>query len=75
MRLEVEKKRHSSGDYEKESKMHKRVSSLRQTKEAEKEVRVEEKEVTSVEDVEQVLPPMEPAEPIQSGEDVYKRQI
>ena len=43
----------SSGDYEK-NKMHKRASSLRQTKEAEKEVRVAEKEVTSVEDVETV---------------------
>ena len=37
----------------------KRASSLRRTKETEKEVRVEEKEVTSVEDTEQMLPPME----------------
>ena len=35
--------------------MHKRASSLRRMKEAEKEVRVEEKEVTSVEDVEPVV--------------------
>ena len=34
--------------------MHKRASSLRRTKEAEKEVRMDEKEVTSVEDVEMV---------------------
>ena len=39
--------------------------SLRRTKEAEKEVRAEEKEVTSVEDAEQMLPPMEPVKPVQ----------
>ena len=43
----------------------KRASSLRRTKEAEKEVRAEEKEVTSVEDAEQMLPPMEPVKPVQ----------
>ena len=37
----------------------KRASSLRRMKEAEKEVRVEEKEVTSVEDAELMLPPMD----------------
>ena len=43
----------------------KRASSLRRTKEAEKEVRAKEKEVTSVEDAEQMLPPMEPVKPVQ----------
>ena len=43
----------------------KRASSLRRTKEAEKEVRAEEKEVTSVEDAEQMLPPAEPVKPVQ----------
>ena len=35
--------------------MHKRATSLKRTKEAEKEVRMEEKEVMSVEDVEMVV--------------------
>ena len=43
--------------------MHKRASSLRWMKEAEKEVRVEEKEVTSVEDVETVARKEDRGEP------------
>ena len=45
--------------------MHKRASSLRWAKEAEKEVSVGDKEVTSVEDAEQMLPPREPVKPMQ----------
>ena len=47
--------------------MHRRATSKKRAAEAEKEIDMEDKEVTPVEDVELILPPAEPTEQLSQG--------
>ena len=51
-----------------EQKMHERATSKKRTAEVERELNMDDKEATPVEDVEMMLPPAEPTKPAQQEE-------
>ena len=48
--------------------MQRRTTSKRRAAEADKEIDMDDKEATSVEDLEEILPPTEPSRPVQQEE-------
>ena len=52
--------------------MQRRATSKRRAAEADKEIDMDDKEATPVEDLEEILPPIEPSRPVQQEEQIEK---